>query len=358
MMNIVTSLCVDDSDTPNSLYPQLLDVSASKRRQVYWQCTAVFFATSVRCNPTAHHILYTNDQGDATWAGVDFRQFLNTLGVEIKTLAFESFRPPAHFVTEFRNAFYKLDVLRSLSQPEAGPYSLLLDSDCVWTRPAPALTRVVQSDTLLLLDAEPDSLPDTKIHGLSRRDMGNLYKELDPTYPVAVPIHFGGEIIGGSRQRLAEVVEQLDATWKQVVRDYPVSPPTFRSNRNIFDGDEYVTSFVYNRLPTPWSDASPYIRRIWTSYRNTNVRHSDTLLPLWHLPNEKTQGLPVLSCKVVDRSSQFWKLPPEALANYLGNYLGIPHPIWRIQRLLTLATKLPRLLVIAKRLLHRSSPAS
>ena len=48
MMDIVTSLCVDDTTTPDSLYPQLLDVSASKRRRIYWQCTAVFFATSVR----------------------------------------------------------------------------------------------------------------------------------------------------------------------------------------------------------------------------------------------------------------------------------------------------------------------
>ncbi|MGY2133071.1 hypothetical protein ACW9KT_12640 [Hymenobacter sp. HD11105] len=358
MINIVTSLCVDDNSTPNSLYPQLRDISASKRRQVYWQCTAVFFATSIRFNPTARHFLYTNDQEPAIWGGTDFRQFLNNLGIEIRLLAFESFRPPEHFITEFRNAFYKLDVLRCLSMPESGSYSLLLDSDCVWTRPSLALTDLIQSDTLLLLDAEPESLPETKIHGLSRRDMGDLYRELDPTYPVVAPIHFGGEIIGGSRERLAEVVNELDTTWKQIIRDYPTSPPRFRNNRNIFDGDEYMTSFVCNRLPRPWSDASPYIRRLWTNYNKTNVRQSDALLPLWHLPNEKTQGLPVLSRQVVKHDSQFWKLPPEALADYLGSYLGVPHVVWRPRRLLTLATKLPRLLVIAKRLLHRSASTS
>lgn len=42
MIDIVTSFCVDDPVRPDSLYPQLRDVSASKRRQIYWQYTAVF----------------------------------------------------------------------------------------------------------------------------------------------------------------------------------------------------------------------------------------------------------------------------------------------------------------------------
>ena len=50
--------------------------------------------------------------------------------------------------------FISSDVLKALSQPDAGSHSLLLDSDCVWTRPDPKLARLVQSDTLLLLDAD------------------------------------------------------------------------------------------------------------------------------------------------------------------------------------------------------------
>ena len=188
--------------------------------------------------------------------------------------------------------------------------------------------------------------------------MGDLYRELDPEYPVAVPLHFGGEIIGGSRERSAEVANQLTATWQQIVREYPSAPPRFRNKRNIFDGDEYMTSFVCNRLPRPWTNASPFIRRIWTTYQNTNVRATDARLTLWHLPNEKTQGIPVLSRLVVKPSLQFWKLPPTDLADHLGSYLGVPHPVWRPRRLLTLATKLPRLLLIAKRLLFRPAPAT
>jgi len=353
----VTSLCVDDVATPRSLYPQLRNVSANKRRQVYWQCTAVFFTISVRCNPEARHLLYTNDDKATIWDGIDFCVFLIDLGINIKLLPFKLFRPLEHFLTEFRNAFYKLNAFFALSQPEAGPHSLLLNSDCVWTRPSPTLTQSIQSESLLLLDAEPESLPDIKICSLNWRDIGDLYRELDLTYLVEAeaPLHFGGEIIGGSRVHLSEVAEQLRDAWEQIVKTYSLAPLRFCNQRNIFDGDECMTSFVCNHMPRLWTDASPFIRHVWTSYQNKNVRFTDVQLPLWHLPNEKIQGLPVLSRRVVDQNSHYWKLPLEALAGYLGSYLRVLHPVWRLRRLLTLATKLPRLLLITKCLLQPST---
>ncbi|AII50657.1 hypothetical protein [Hymenobacter sp. APR13] len=351
-MAIVTSLCVDTAGIPASVYPQLLDVGAHERRRVYWQCTVVFFATSVRCNPGVTHLFYTNDEAPAYWEGTDYRAFLLKLGVQIRPLAFEEFCPPPAFGTEFRNAFYKLEVLRELARPEAEAGSILLDSDCVWTRPVPALLELLrQPDTLLLLDAEPDTGPDTKVHGLSRRDIGHLYRQLDPAYPVAVPRHYGGELLGGSRQRLAEVAAELQAFWTMVLRDYPTAAPRFASGRSLFDGDEYLTSFVYNRLVRPGTDASPFIRRIWTSYRKTDVRATDIQLPIWHLPNEKNQGLPILCRRVLDLHSAFWHTAPTELAAYLGRFLGVPRPLWHPQRLLILARKLPRVLVVLRRLL-------
>ncbi|MBC6699253.1 hypothetical protein [Hymenobacter sp. BT190] len=355
-MAIVTSLCVDTAGTPASVYPQLLDVGVQERRRLYWQCTVVFFATSVRCNPGVTHLFYTNDEAPACWGGIDYRAFLEQLGVQTRLLPFEEFCPPPAFGTEFRNAFYKLEVLREMARPEAEDGSILLDSDCVWTRPAPALLALLrQPGTLLLLDAEPDTGPDTKVHGLSRRDIGNLYRQLDPTYPVAVPHHYGGELLGGSRPRLAEVAAALEVFWKLVLRSHPTAAPRFASGRSLFDGDEYLTSFVYNRLERPGVDASPFIRRIWTSYRKTNVRPTDLQLPIWHLPNEKNQGLPILCQRVLNPHSAFWSTPTTDLATYLGRFLGIPQPLWHPQRLLIMARKLPRLLVLLRRQL--SPPA-
>ncbi|WP_210520965.1 hypothetical protein [Hymenobacter terricola] len=351
-MDIVTSLCVDDEQHPASRYAQLLDVKADQRRRIYWQCAVVFFATSLRCNPTNRHLFYTNDAGPAVWHEVDYRAFLQGLGVEIRVLPFTDFQPPAGFSTDFRNAFYKLEVLQALARAEAGDSSVLLDSDCVWTRPAPALhPQIAAGPGLLLLNVLIETTPDTKIEGLSRRDMGELYQEIYPDYPPAVPTFFGGEIVGGRRTELARLVAELRATWQHLLRAYPTAPPRFCTQESIYDNDEYVMNLVLNYHPRPWIDASPHIRRIWTSHRFTNVQPTDAQLPIWHLPSEKLQGLPTLCRRALAPHSQFWQVPLTGFGAYLGKYLGVTAPTWAPQRLLALANKLPRVLVLAKRLL-------
>ena len=352
-MDIATSLCVDDRRHPASRYAQLLDVKADQRRQIYWRCVVVFFATSVRCNPTLRHVLYTNDDAPGSWNKIDYRAFLSELGVEIRQLPFTDFQPPAGFSTEFRNAFYKLEVMQTLASPTAGPSSVLFDSDCVWTRPAAELAPLLTAGAgPLLLTVLVDSTPDTKIEGLSRREIGYLYRKIYPDYPVHVPTYFGGEIIGGSRMELAHLTAELWATWQHLQRAYPTEPPRFSNQESLYDNDEYVLNLVLNRRPKlAWVDASPFIRRIWTSHRFTNVKPTDAQLPIWHLPSEKLQGLPVLCRRALAPNSQFWRVPLPSFGAYLGRYLGVTAPTWAPQRLLALATKLPRMLVLVKRLL-------
>ncbi|MCC3159258.1 hypothetical protein LJ737_18595 [Hymenobacter sp. 15J16-1T3B] len=348
-MDIITSLCVDDERHPASYYDQLQDASADQRRRIYWQCVTVFFATSTRCNPAAHHVLYTNDRGSTTWNGVDFQQFLRGLGVEIRQMPFDNFQPPAGFSERFRNGFYKLEVMQQLARPEAADYSLLLDSDCVWTRPEPALEATLRSGQLLLFDISGD--PDTEVLGMSRRHIGNLYRELFPDYPTDVPVYFGGELVGGSRACFADIMAKLEPMWQQVVAAHPEQPPRFANGESIFDGDEYMTILAYNCLDRPWTDAHSFIRRIWTAYRYSDVRPTDLQLPIWHLPSEKLQGLPVLSRQVLNPRSRFWQVPLPELGRYMGRYLGVPRSLVHPQRLLSLSTKLSTAWRLTKRLL-------
>lgn len=348
-MDIVTSLCVDDSRHPASYYDQLQDVNADQRRRVYWQCVTVFFATSTRCNPTAGHVLYTNDKAHTTWHGTDCREFLRGLGVQIRELEFEQYQPPANFSGKFRNGFYKLEVMRELASPQAADCSLLLDSDCVWTRSSPELEAAVGSGSLLLYDISPG--PDDKIFGLSRRDMGDLYRQLFPQFPAEAPQYYGGELVGGTRARFGELIATIDQQWHHIVSTYTQQPPRFCNQESLFDGDEYVTIMAYNSLPRPKLDAQPFIRRMWTAYRYSDVRDSDLALPIWHMPSEKLQGIPVLTRLVLNPRSSFWRVPQAELGHYLGRYLGVPHSLLNPQRLLSLASKLPTAWRLAKRML-------
>jgi hypothetical protein len=348
-MNIVTSLCVDDARHPASYYDQLQDVNADGRRRTYWQCVMVLFGSSVRCNPGARHILYTNDRASTRWQGIDYQQRLRDMGVEVRQLPFDHFQPPAGASRKFRNGFYKLEVMRELARPDAGDTSLLLDSDCVWSRPDAELERTLNSGRLLLFDIS--SAPDTKIIDLSRRDMGQLYREIFPDYPTETPLHFGGELVGGSRACFAELLRELETVWQRILTQYPTEPPRFCNGESVFDNDEYVTTLAYNRLPGGWTDASPFIRRIWTAFRYSDVRPTDLQLPIWHLPGEKLQGLAALSRQVLQPRSRFWLVPLPELGRYLGRYLGVPHNPWQPQRLLALAHRLPTALQLTRRLL-------
>lgn len=348
-MDIVTSLCVDDARHPAAYYDQLQDVNADERRRIYWQCVTVFFATSVRCNPTARHVLYTNDRGPTTWRGHDYKAFLRELGVDIRQMPFERFQPPAGFSEKFRNGFYKLEVMQALAQPDAGAHSLLLDSDCVWTRPEPGLEAALRAGQLLLFDISGE--PDTEVIGLSRRHIGTLYRQIFPGYPTETPHYFGGELVGGSRSCFADIMATLTPMWQHIVAAYPDEPPRFANGESIFDGDEYLTILAYNCLPRPWMDARAFIRRIWTAYRYSDVRPSDLHLPIWHLPSEKLQGLPVLSRLVLNPRSRFWQVPLPELGRYLGRYLGVPRSLVHPQRLLSLSTKLFTAWRLTKRLL-------
>lgn len=62
MINIVTSICVDNTVEDSDIhYPQLGSKSREQRKKIYWKLATNFICSSVRCNPHEKHIIYTND---------------------------------------------------------------------------------------------------------------------------------------------------------------------------------------------------------------------------------------------------------------------------------------------------------
>ena len=332
-MNIVTSICIDEDQSGDHIhYPATLGAKSDQRRLIYWKCVTVFFATSVRCNPEARQIVYTNDQQPVIVKGVDIREYLTDLGVEIRYLPFQHFKPPVGYSKSFRNAYYKLDVMKALAVEEGD--SILLDSDCVWTKPYSEIKRLLQSDVVLLYDVYKSYLKSHNSHYRTRIDMGNLYRKINPGYPKEEPVQFGGEFIAASSKNLKLITALLEEVYAEVIAKAKEQPLQIDKDRSIFDGDEFIASYVYNHMPLPYVDAKNIIGRIWNALKYSNASEQHLELTIWHVPSEKTQGIPLLFNKVMDKQSAFWTTPLSEFNIYLGKYLGIPKQLAQVRYLM------------------------
>lgn len=140
--------------------------TSRQRRLIYWKCAAVSFATSIRCNPGIRHILYTNDLAPVRYKGRDLRTFLTDMGIEIRYLPFEVFKPLPGLSKKFKNAFYKLDVIRELGK-FVNQYSIVLDSDCVWVKNNQSFFQSLDQEKLLVYDCYQHKDPYEKRSGLN-----------------------------------------------------------------------------------------------------------------------------------------------------------------------------------------------
>lgn len=324
-MNIVTSICVDEDIKDNDvIYPATHGASGNQRKIIYWKCVGVFFATSIRCNPTAKHILYTNDENPVIIKGIDLKQFLVELGVEIRYVPFRHFKPPAGYSKVFKNAFYKLDVMRELGMEEENEQSLLLDSDCVWTKQNNELLKLLNSHDVLLYDVyKSDQGTKGKFHEV-RLKLGKLYKEIYPEYPKTEPTQFGGEFVAANSKNFKVMADLMEEAFNLIISKFKDHPLRLNQDRRIFDGMEFLTSYVYNSMPLEYFNAKDFISRIWNALKFSNTSKEDMRLTIWHMPSEKTQGFPLLYKQIVNKNSRFWRTPIDKFDVYLGKYLGVP----------------------------------
>ncbi len=175
-----------------------------------------------------------------------------------------------------------------------------------------------------LYDVYKSYLKKENIHSRRRKNLGILYKYICADYPTSEPIQFGGEIFGASISSLNAVVALLETANSLILDKSKTSLLKIDEETSIFDGDEFFSSFVFNNMHLDYVDAKGYIKRIWNALKYSNSDSSDLDLILWHVPSEKTQGIPLLFKKVIHEKSRFWSVSINALNVYLGSYLGVP----------------------------------
>ena len=308
-----------------SVYPQVGGRSSSPWfHAVYWRCVVDFFAASARVNTGAHHRFYTNEPVVPDVEGFDVEVFFERLGVETVVLPYAS-RPPEGYFGAWGNQFYVFDIAAHLAETLAAENSvaLILDSDCVFTRPVAPLLSAVRQHGALTFDARISA--DEEQNGLTPRQMGRIYAELDEASgargasgETPVPAYVGGEIVAATREMLAAITAEAQALWPEMRRRHDLGLPKFNE-------EAHMLSFIYHRLGIPLGTADPFIDRMYTWFKNATVQPGHEDLMIWHLPNEKKLGLRRLFRAVRDERSWFWALPPEAeWRQRLGRTLGVP----------------------------------
>lgn len=315
---ICTWLYADSADELGAHY-QVRGRSSSNRFQaIFWRCVALFFATSVRQQPEARHVLFTNVTSLPMVDDVSMAAFLESLDVEIVRLPL-TFRAPSDYYPEWRSQFYVFDILKYLDR-NLGPYdcAMLLDSDCVWVSDAGPLWEAVRRDGALTYVVTYD--PEWKANGLTRGDMSDIASALlgrEVRHPL---IYCGGEFVAATAAEIHRLASETTIVWEQLMERHS-------RKESVFHEEAHTLSYVYYKLGYPLGNGDPFIRRIWTDSLRppNNASKHDHGLIVWHVPAEKRLGIRRLFPSATRTTSLLWTLPTDGdVQRYLGAALGVP----------------------------------
>jgi hypothetical protein len=319
-MNIISTWIYLDSPEESSEYPQVGKAShLLDFQRVYWRCVAVFFELSVQNNPNCRHILFSNATADGLPEvdGLDLTDFLKRLNVELVTLPL-TWQAPSGWHGKWRNQFYIFDILAYVAGNEGNGFDektalLVLDSDCIVNRPLDALFGEINKHGLMALPMGFDE--SYNINGLTRKDMQQLFGELDGKIPERLPEYCGGEIFAATMPTIQAIHAMAPAIWREMNE-------RFAAGRAKFNEEAHFLSYCYHKLGG-YADVGGFVKRIWTSPKFTNVQDKDFDLPIWHLPAEKTGGIALIFRILTTKKNHKGKTEKWG-AKELGEMLGVP----------------------------------
>jgi hypothetical protein len=314
---IIATWMIRDLPGEESSYSQIGSNSSNIDFQsVYWRSIIVFFATSLRVNKHARHILFTDRIERVHVDGLDIFCWLGDHGVEVHTFPF-NYRPPKGFWDSWGNQFYIFDIIQHL--PLDSSACLVLDADCVWLKSAETLFAAVAKQHLLTytLDYSEDRI----VNGMSRSDMCGVFESVWGDELDSVPFYNGGELLACDPDSLKFLQQHSHEILAKNLY-------LFKQGRRYCREEAQTLSILYAKYGyTPFS-ANSFIRRIWTGQNFNNVRYpEDMSLAIWHLPAEKKLGIERLFWRVAFLN-KIGGLSDSVFMKYAGRMCGIPKRRW------------------------------
>lgn len=315
-----------DSSTEKSKYPNNKgDSTTADFQAVYWRCIVVFFKTSIRFNKIAKHIIFTNTNDIPTVDGLNLKEFFNENDIEVITLK-NKYPLPNNYFGKFRNQYFEFSIIDHMASKMSDTDALLLlDSDCIFTKPMTDAFKELESEDMAItyvVDHETDYM----IHGVSGNDMKELFND----FGVSVkknPYYSGGELLFAKGSFIKNVSTDFPVLFNDMLQRH-------KEGRIKFNEEAHVLSFYFYKYGARMAGMDKYIKRIWTN-RNyfRNVNSTDTSLNIWHLPNEKNTGLDKLFSMIIEGKdfttypeSEYLHLVTETLlkkSNYKKDYIAV-----------------------------------
>lgn len=318
MNYICTWLCAD-KEGEESIFPQTGQKSSSQSHQnIYWRCLTVFYITSKRFNKNEKHQLYTNVRSLPVVDGRNMQEILAALQVEVIFTDFK-YKTPEGYFGMFQNQFYEFSILEYIvrNNENQDDQYMILDSDCIFLKPAAQLFREASNQGFLSF--EDECTTDLVIHGLSRKNMKTVYEDLLGQEINEIPGYHLGEFYLCSVKNTRTIFSGFLELW-------PVLMERFKLGLPKFNEEAHTLSYLYYKNGFKASESKTLMKRIWTNplfYRN--VSPSDTKLVVWHMPAEKLFGLADLYDFFMNHSANYgFDNSDENYINYVQRTLGIP----------------------------------
>lgn len=318
MNHICTWLCADKKGE-ESLFPQSGQKSSSQAHQnIYWRCLIVFFITSKRFNRNEKHVLFTNVQHLPKIDGRSVKDILADLEVEIIYTDFK-YKTPKGYYGMFQNQFYEFSILEHISRnnQNADDKYLILDSDCVFIKPAQRLFAEAEENGFISF--EIDSPVNYDINGLSRLDMKALFEELLERPVNDIPSYHLGEFLLCSVENIKKIFADFQELWPKLLERHTLGLKKLNE-------EAHTLSYLYYKNGLHASQDNSFIKRIWTNplfYRNVSAEDVD--LTIWHLPAEKTYGIAGMYNYLIHECKDYGQnMPSTEFVERLKDFAGIP----------------------------------
>ena len=318
MNYICTWLCADEKGE-ESIFPQTGQKSSSQSHQnIYWRCLTVFYITSNRFNKEEKHLLFTNVKTLPVVDGRKMSDILSELNVQVIFTDFK-YKTPKGYFGMFQNQFYEFSILEYIAGSNNNPDDqyMILDSDCIFLKPAKQLFNAASKKGFLSF--EDECTTDLVIHGLSRKNMKTVYEDLLGREIDEIPGYHLGEFYLCSVTNTKTIFADFMELW-------PVLLKRFEQGLPKFNEEAHTLSYLYYKNGLIASEDKTLMKRIWTNplfYRN--VSPSDTRLVVWHLPAEKTFGIAKLYDYFMNHCRNYgFDISDIDYVDYVQRTLGIP----------------------------------